>query len=459
MDTLARWIWEPVLCFVYIEIGILFVCFTRAIVWKNGLSVFLKIIRNDRSTSGDRTISHKKAFLANVTATVGIGNIAGVGTAIHLGGPGALFWMWVSALFGMFFRMASTYMAIKLQPANDRFLSFATPMVYLEKYMVGIWSFIPKLVAGLLLVSGVVLYNLVQSNSLGQALHHRFDVPYVLTAFLMALGVAIVILGGLTKIVDYCSSIAPFVISLYVITGLLVLMSHPIQALSAVGQVFSCAFFPSSFIGGVTGYTVLQAMQFGISRGIFSHMSGMGSGTFLQAANKDVPAMGAFMSAITPFVDTIIVCAITGLVILSSPHWQYETGAHLTEMSFESGLGFFGLMVVVVSLIVFSLTTIAGFAHISERCFKYLGGTNTLYYRIGFIIVTFLGPFFNLRFVWSISDIIIATIIVFHLVPLLYITLINKETMFKDLHRITEPRENHVNHKVKGGRDPRPSPL
>jgi len=394
---------------------------------------FFEINRDGPSIPSHRIISHKKAFLTVIATTVGIGNIAGVGTAIHLGGPGALFWMWVSALFGMFFRMASTYMAIKLRPADGQSSSFATPMVYLEKYMKGRWAFIPPLVAGLILVQGVVLYNLVQANSVAHAVHNRFGVPNSVIAILMTLCVGLVILGGLKKIVNYCSTIAPVAIVVYVLAGLLVLVSHPGQAINALGQVFSCAFMPSSVVGGVAGYTVLQAMQFGVSRGIFSHMSGMGTSAFLQAANKDTPAKGAFMSAMAPFVDTVIICSITGLVILSVPNWKHQTGAYLTAAAFEAGLGFFGQIVVVVSLIIFALTTIFAFAHIAERCFKYLGGVNFFYYRIFFLVVVFFAPFLDLRFVWSLSDIIIAMIIIFHLIPLLFITVINREKMCKEL--------------------------
>ena len=403
---------------------------------------FLEINRDGPSIPSDRIISHKKAFLTVVATTVGIGNIAGVGTAIHLGGPGALFWMWVSALFGMFFRMASTYMAIKLTPADGKSSSFATPMVYLERYMKGKWAFIPPLVAGLILVQGVVLYNLVQANSVAQAIHNRFGVSNPWIAIPMTLCVGIVIMGGLNKIVNYCSAIAPVAIGLYTVTGVLIILSHPVQATNALGQVFSCAFMPYSIAGGVAGYTVLQAMQFGVSRGIFSHMSGMGTSAFIQAANKDAPAKGAFMSAMTPFVDTIIICSITGLVILSAPNWKYQTGAYLTAESFEAGLGFFGQIVVIISLIIFALTTIFAFAHIAERCFKYLGGTNSFYYRIFFLVVVFLGPFLNLRFVWSLSDIIIAMIIIFHLIPLLFITLINREKMYKDLQSLNFKTKN-----------------
>jgi AGCS family alanine or glycine:cation symporter len=443
LDTLAKWIWDPLLCFIYLEIGIIFICRTRGIAWTKSLPVFFKIFRSDHSISTNRTVSHRKAFLTNVAATVGIGNIAGVGTAIHLGGPGALFWMWVSALFGMFFRMASTYMAIKMQPADVNSTSFATPMSYLEKHMLGRWRFIPKLVAGLLLVQGVVLYNMVQANSLAHAVHNRFDVPNLLISFLLTLCVGIVVLGGLKKIVDYSSVIAPLVNALYVASGMLVLLFHPLQTLDALSQVFVYAFKPYSIAGGIAGYTILQGMQFGVSRGVFSHMSGMGVGTFLQAANKDTPAAGAFMAAITPFVDTIIICTISGLVILSGPYWEHQTGAYLTAISFESWLGFTGQIIVVISLIVFAFTTIIGCAHISEKCFMYLGGKDSLKFRIALLVFTAIGPFLDLRFVWSLSDIIIATIVVFHLIPLLYITIKNSTKMHKDLQAFAAGKRNH----------------
>ncbi|MBF0430490.1 MAG: sodium:alanine symporter family protein [Fibrobacteria bacterium] len=426
------------MCILYIELGVVFLYLTRAITWKKSLPVFLDIFKHDKSVSGERLVSHKKAFLSSVAATVGIGNIAGVGTAIHLGGPGALFWMWVSAMFGMIFRMCSTYMALKLRPESSKAPTFATPMVYLEKYMKGIWSFIPPLVAGLILVQGVVLYNMVQANALAHAVHNRFHVPNAIIAVFITLAIAMVILGGLKKIVDYCSALAPFVIVIYVLTGLAVLLFNPLSAVSALGEVFHHAFLPYSIVGGVTGYTVLQAMQFGVSRGVFSHMSGMGTSPFYQAANNDSPAKGAFMAAVTPFVDTIIICSVTGLVILSVPNWQHQTGAHLTAAAYEAGIGFSGQIIVVVSLILFALTTIAGFAHIAERCYRYLGGSNLYYFRLVFLAVTFSGPFLHIGFVWSLSDIIIAALIVFHLIPLLYITLLNRKVMVKDLQALAD---------------------
>ncbi len=436
MDILAKLIWNPFLSLYYLLLGAVFIYITDAIALKKSFRVCLKIFQNDKSSSNDRLVPHTKGLLSTLAATVGIGNLAGVGTAIHLGGPGALFWMWMSALIGMFFRMCSTYFAVKYRPADTKSLSFATPMVYLEKYMKGDLHFITPFIAGLIFVQGVVLSNLVQSNSLAHALHDRFDIPNIVVAVLLTLAVAAVVLGGLRKIVDFSSAIAPWMIFLYIIVGMFILLSHPVRTLISLGQVFYYAFTPYSIAGGIAGYTVFQSMQFGVSRGVFSHMSGLGTSTFLQGANEEPPAIGAFMSAITPFVDTIILCTITGLVILSTSFWQDITGAYLTLESFEFGIDFVGEVVVILSLIIFAYTTITAFSYISEKCYKYLGGKNIFGYRLIFLSVTFTGPFLNLNFVWSLSDVIIGIIIIFNLIPLLKITLLNLRGMLKDLHAL-----------------------
>lgn len=433
LDVLAKWMWDPVLSLVYLEIGVIFLVITGAAAWRYSFRLSFRIIRSDRSRVDSRIVSHTKALISSIAATVGVGNLAGVATAIHLGGPGALFWMWMSALLGMSYKMTSTYFAIKHRPADIKSPLFATPMVYLQKYMKGRWRFIPALVAGLILAKGLVLYNLVQSNSVAHALNGRFNIPNIAIAAVLTSLVAVVVLGGLKHIVGFSSAIAPWMILLYVAAGLIIILTHPLLALKNLGQVFCYAFTPCSLGGGLAGIAVMRSMQFGVSRGIFSHMSGEGVAPFFQGANEERPAIGALMSAITPFVDTIIVCTITGLVILATSNWHNETGAYLTSQSFEAGLGFAGQIIVVCSLATFAFTTIVAFAHISERCYEYLGGKEALTFRLVFLLVTFIGPFARLTFVWSLSDIIIGVLIVCHLLPLLYITLLNFRDLTRDL--------------------------
>ncbi|MBF0275423.1 MAG: sodium:alanine symporter family protein, partial [Nitrospinae bacterium] len=378
MDIIASWIWNPFLSIIYIEVGILFLVLTGALAWKKGFQEFLQILKSDKEVTEERHISHTKAFITSLAATVGVGNLAGVGTAIHLGGPGALFWMWISALLGMTFRMTSTYMSLKDQPESVDSPLFATPMSYLEKYAKGSWSWIPLVVAGLIISIGLVMGNLIQSNSVAYALNGEFGISKVIVAVVLAGFVALVILGGLQSIVSYSTKIAPWMMLIYVGAGLILLFSQPLQAMQALWSVFYYAFNPWSAAGGVAGYTIMQTIQFGISRGIFSHGSGIGIAPFLQSANRDHPATGAYMAALVPFFDTIVICTITALVILTGNHWLEETGAYLTVYSFESFYGKIGGLTVIFCLVIFAFTTIISWSHYAERCFGYLGGKNVM---------------------------------------------------------------------------------
>ncbi len=436
MSTLAGWIWNPILSIIYIEIGILFLILTSAVAWRKSFKILRSVFGKDKeekSESGKNQISHTKALLSSIAACVGVGNLAGVATAIHLGGPGALFWMWVSALVGMSFRMTSTYMALKHQPADVNAQTFATPMAYLEKYMKGTWGWIPTVVAGLIVIKGLITANLIQANSVAHALHGQFDFAHITVAVVLAFFVGIVIIGGVQKIVTISSNLAPWMVLIYVATGLVVLLSHPLVTAKALGLVFYYAFTPYSFVGGAIGYTVLQTMQFGISRGIFSHTSGIGVSPFLQAANKDHPAIGAFMAAVTPAIDTLVVCSITGLVLISGMYWKTITGAQLTVATFAAALGRPGQLIVFSCLVIFAYTTIISYAYFSEKSFLYLGGKNVMAYRWFFVIVTFIGPFFPVAFVWSLGDVVIGCLIIFHLLPLTSILLTNLRTMRFDL--------------------------
>jgi len=433
MGTVAEWMWNPFLTLLYLELGVLFIVLTGAMAYREGRKAFMNIWRSSSKTSntsntpGDsqNSLSHKKAFMASLAATVGVGNLAGVGTAIHLGGPGALFWMWVSAIMGMSFRMVSTYMAIKHRPDDVTAPSFGTPMAYLEKKLPGKWKIMGPIMAGLILLKGQVVANIIQANSVGQALQNELGIAPLYVGFTLASLVGLVIIGGMRRIVDVSSAIAPWMVTAYVLTGSAILLTNPLTTLSSLGSVFFYAFHPYSIAGGIIGFTITQALQFGVSRGVFSHASGIGVAPFLQGANKGHPSVGAYMAAFTPFVDTIIICSITGLVILSSGEWQQYTGAHLTARAFYNALGPTGYQIVSLCLIIFAFTTIIGWAFCSEKCFLYLGFKNIKIYRYLFVMVTFSGPFLSVAFVWSLADIIIGLLLLANLLPLTYILLRN----------------------------------
>lgn len=423
------------LSLVYLETGLLFLWLTRSSAWRLSFPHLLANLRKPRAkpSADKRHVAHKDAFLAACAAAIGVGNLAGVGTAIHLGGPGALFWMWMSAILGTSFRMTSTYLAIKYADKDTSPRVFATPMLYLEKFLPEPFRNIAWMLAGLLLVKGMVTANLIQANSVAHALGNHLGLPNLVVAVGLATVVGAVIIGGLRSIVLVSAAIAPWMVAGYVALGLVILGTDPARTLHAINMVFTYAFTPFSAAGGVIGYTVMQAMQFGVSRGVFTHNAGMGVAPFLQSANDDHPARGALMASFVPLVDTVLVCTITGLVLLSTGLWSQYTGAYLAVTAFETAMGDAGRIAVTLCLFVFAFSTIIGWAHFSERCFEYLGGTNLIGYRWFFTGVTFCGPFLPVGFIWSVGDVLIGLIIIVHLLPLTYIMLKTRTTMLRDL--------------------------
>jgi AGCS family alanine or glycine:cation symporter len=444
MDRIAQFLWDPFLCIVYLAIGIVFLVLTGAAAWRRSLSIFGLTWSSGTGRTTAYQVGHKDAFISALAASIGVGNLAGVATAIHLGGPGALFWIWISALFGMSFRMSATYLAIEYRPENSADLSFATPMAYLEKFFpIGL----AKTFAILILVSGLVNANLIQSNSVAHSLTMNFGFPRLAVAGLAMAAVALVVLFGMKSIVRVSVLFAPWMLIAYLGAGIAVLASDPNATLSSLGAVFDHAFRPYSLAGGVAGYAMLASMQYGVSRGVFSHGSGIGVAPFFQSANADHPARGAYMAALVPLFDTLIVCTITGLVVLSKGYWQLWTGAHLTVSAFENALGTVGKDVVFGCLIVFALTTVVGWAHFSERCFEYLGGKNLIGYRALFCAVTFLGPFFPVALVWSLADVLVGLLLIVHLLPLTYIVARRAATMQRDLLEF-DPRTSRAQARV-----------
>jgi AGCS family alanine or glycine:cation symporter len=434
--------WNPFLSLFYIEMGILFLVLTRAVAWRKGIRNFLSTWKRDANDEPG-IISHRKAFLASLAATVGVGNLAGVGTAIHLGGPGALFWMGVSGALGMSFRMVSTYMSIKHQPPNPSDRVFATPMSYLNKHLTRPWLWLSTALAGLILIKGQIVANVIQSNSVNHAIQKDLHFSTVPVACFLAIAVGLVTIGGMKRIVSVSALFAPWMILAYVCAGGYILVSNPMGTLETIRSVMRYAFTPYAATGGITGYAVVQAMQFGVSRGVFSHASGIGVAPFLQGANRDHPTRAAFMAAFTPFVDTVIICTVTGLVVLQDNHWLEFTGGYLTTHAFYNSLGAGGYALVVGCLTVFAFTTIIGWAYCSEKCFLYLGGKNLRIYRWVFIAITFSGPFLPVPFVWSMADILIGLMLVVHLLPLTYILVRQIRATTRDLEGVAAKPEQH----------------
>ncbi|MEG3619805.1 amino acid carrier protein [Magnetovibrio sp. PR-2] len=445
MEALSSWLWNPFLAFIYIELGILFFIATRGAafkgMWAEVRSVFSRF-RPDAPHADERTVAHHHAFFAALAATVGVGNLAGVGTAIHLGGPGALFWMWVSALAGMSFRMTSAYWAVKLARKGENPELFATPMLYVVSLVKERWKWLATGLAGVLMIKGMVTANLIQANSVAHAISGEIGLSNMTVAVLLATAVALVVIGGYKSILKLSFTIAPWMILGYLLGGWSILLFSEAQTLNALGSVFYYAFNPYSVAGGVAGYAVLETLQYGVSRGVFSHGSGIGITPFWQGANQDHPARSAYMAAAVPVADTLIVCTTTALVILTADQWLDTTGAFLTVSSFTHFLGDTGRILVTTCLIVFAFTTIVNWAHFSERCFEFLGGTNTKRFRLFFVALTLVGPFLPLGPLWHFGDVLVGSALILHLLPLSYIVLKHSKVMNEDLALKADPPTN-----------------
>ena len=435
METLASLLWNPLLALIYLELGVLFLVVTRAAAWRRMFGEVRAVLSNGRGTGqqSDGNIPHYQAFFATLAASVGVGNLAGVGTAIHLGGPGALFWMWISALLGMSLRMSSAYWAVKLARRGDRADLFASPMLYMVSLLGERWKWLASGLALLLLIKGVVTANLIQANSVAHAISGEIGVSNLLVATLLGTALVVVVGGGYKSVLRVSTTIAPWMILGYLLGGWTILLFQPTKTLEALGSVFYYAFEPYSIIGGVTGYAVLEALQYGISRGIFSHGSGIGITPFWQGANRDHPSRSAFMAAAVSVVDTLVICTTTGLVVLTAGKWLDLTGAYLTVTSFADFLGTGGRVLVTACLVTFAYTTIINWAHFAERCFEYLGGTEIGRFRLFFAGATFVGPFLPLRPLWAMGDVLIGLMLICHLLPLTYIVIRHTRVMRIDL--------------------------
>ncbi|QEP43972.1 sodium:alanine symporter family protein [Ectothiorhodospiraceae bacterium BW-2] len=439
MELLASWLWQPLLSFIYLELGVLFLLVTGFAAWRYMGLAFSDLLHLRRHESQlpasdnphQRHISQSKGFMAALAATVGVGNWAGVSTAIHLGGPGALFWIWVSALVGMSMRMCSVWLTMYYQPKDPDSPLFATPMSYLEKFSGG-RTWLPLTFAVLLLVQGL-FSAFIQSNSVAHAIENEVGESHLVVSLLLATLVGIVILGGVQKIVAVTTQIVPLMVAIYLLAGLYILLSDPLLTLNTLGEVFTYAFTPYAVGGGVAGYSVLVAIQFGVARGVFSHSSGLGLAPFLQASHQEQRHRSALLAGQVPVIDTLIICSVTGLVVLSYGDWQALNGAFLTVESFAVTFGSEGRLVLITLLLFFAYTTLVTWAYFAERSLHYLRIERDTEFRWLFILCVAIGPWFPVTFIWSLGDLIIGVALLLNMIPLFWLTLQHQQQMRREL--------------------------
>lgn len=368
-----------------------------------------KLIFTDDKGQGD--ISSFAALATALAATIGTGNIVGVATAIKAGGPGALFWMWVAAFFGMATKYSEGLLAIKYRTKDDNGEISGGPMYYIINGMGKHW----KPLAAFFAVAGVLVAyfgigTFSQVNSITSSLENSFGLAPQIVSVVIAVLVAIIIFGGIQSISKVAEKVVPFMAIIYIIATLAVIFGHANQIIPAFSEIFSGAFTGTAAIGGFTGSVVKEAIQKGIARGVFSNESGLGSAPIAAAAAKtEEPVEQGLISMTGTFIDTIIICTLTGLSVIVTGKWTVSglEGAPLTQAAFSSVFGIYGALALTFCLVLFAFTTILGWSYYGERCFEFLFGTKRIkLYRSIFVVMVALGGFLKLELIWVIADIV-----------------------------------------------------
>ena len=408
LNNVDALIWGPPLMMLLMGTGIL-LTIRLGLIQVMKLPKALQLIFTARS-KGEGDVSSFQALCTALAATVGTGNIVGVATAIKLGGPGALFWMWLAAFFGMATKYSEGVLAVKYRTYDENGNASGGPMYYIEQGLGKNYKFLGVLFS----IFGVMTACLgsgtfTQVNAITSIVNVSFGVSEYITAAVLTVLTAVVIIGGLRSIANVASKIVPFMAGVYVIATVSVLVFYADALPGAIKLVIDGAFSGTAAAGGFAGAGIMLAMRSGIARGIYSNESGLGSAPIVAAAAKTKwPAEQGLVSMTGTFIDTIIICTMTGLSLIVTGVWCGDlNGAAMTNAAFTMTFPAFGSILLLVGLVLFAFTTILGWNYYGERCIEYLLGVKAILpYRIGFIILVACGPFLKLEEIWVMSDIV-----------------------------------------------------
>lgn len=394
--------------------------------WALGHAIKL-IFHKEKSEEGD--ISHFQALMTALAATVGIGNIVGVATAITFGGPGAVFWMWITGLVGMATKYSEAILAVKYRQKGENGYK-GGPMYYLAEGLK-----MPKLAfafAFFTVIASFGIGNMTQSNAVANAMSSQFNTPTWVTGIILLTITSFVVIGGIKSIGKTTSFLIPFMIIAYVFTSLIIIITNYDKVGDAFYLIFYHAFNPIAAGGGFAGAAVAAAIRYGIARGVFSNESGLGSAPIAAAAAKtNDPVKQALVSMTQTFIDTLVVCTMTALIILMAPIWTTEGSAgELTLKSFQFFLGDFGAIIIVIATILFGYSTILGWSYYGERAFEYIFGDKSIkLYRIVFVSFIVVGAMTELKLVWNFSDLANGLMAIPNLIALLLLSkVVSEET-------------------------------
>ena len=413
LDTIATansWlngiVWGLPMLVLLMGTGVMLLFVTRGVQFRHigtALGEVLGKLRN--RTAGAGNVTPFQAVATALASTVGVGNIAGVATAITLGGPGALFWLWVSGVLGMGTKYAEIVIALHYRERDAAGVMRGGAMYTLKKRGLGWLGVVFALLTAL---AAFGIGNMVQANSVAQSLNATLGVPTWGVGIVLLLVAAAVILGGIKRIAAFAEVLVPFMALFYLLGGLVLLLMHAERIPAAFWLVFEGAFRGSAAAGGFAGATIMMAMRYGIARGLFSNEAGLGSAPMVHAtAETDHPVRQGLYGIFEVFVDTVLICTLTGLVVLVSGDWQGGvTGAALSVQAFSTGLpGTWGGIIVTTGLVLFAFSTLIGWSYYGETGAVYLFGSRVaIPYRVLWLVFIYLGSVGSLQLVWSVAD-------------------------------------------------------
>ena len=438
-DTLVKvddFVWGPVMLVLLVGTGIFLTIRLKFRPWKNlGFAIKSTLSKEARTTKrGEGDVSPFSALTTALAATIVTGNIVGVATAMVSGGPGALVWMWISACFGLTSKFSECMLAIKYREVNEKGEMSGGPMYTMKKGFKNkkIGAFLGMLFAVFAVIASFGIGNMTQANSISESLKSTFNFDEKIVGVVLTVLAIVIIVGGIKTISKVSSIVVPLMAIFYIIAGLIVVVMNIQNLPSGIVMIFKMAFSSQAVAGGGAGVItagVMNAMRYGVARGVFSNEAGMGSAAITaSAATTDDPVRQGYINMTGTFWDTIVVCTITGLCIASSgvlgtvgDDGKLVQGAALTILAFKSALGEVGAILVTIGIALFAFSTILGWEYHGEKAFEYIFGTHkyNMAYRIIFSLVVFVGATTTLQVVWNFSDIANALMAIPNLICLL----------------------------------------
>ena len=423
LKALDAFVWGPPLLILLVGTGIYLTIRLGLLQVVRLPKAFQLIFTKDK---GHGDVSSFAALCTALAATVGTGNIIGVATAIKVGGPGALFWMWMAAFFGMATKYAEGLLAIKYRTKDANGAVAGGPMHYILLGMGEKWRPLAIFfaLAGVL-VALLGIGTFTQVNSITESIQNTAQVDPTITALILSIFVGIAVFGGLKSISKVSTAVVPFMAIVYILGTLTVILFNIEKIPATLALIFTSAFSPAAAVGGFAGASIRMAIQNGVARGVFSNESGLGSAPIAAAAAKtNEPVEQGLISMTGTFIDTLIICTLTGLTILVTGVWSGDlNGVTLTQSAFSTVFSHFGPALLTIFLVLFAFTTILGWNYYGERCFEFLFGVRFIWlYRVVFVLMVLLGGFIELDMVWIIADIVNALMALPNLIALLVLS-------------------------------------